>query len=82
MEAFESETGRVDVVMEQISARHTRREWVSSKSGRFPGSRISAALRLPGYSPSGLMKGRYRIQSRGRLRIRAPQLGPPFLIPD
>ena len=28
------------------------------------------------------MKDRYRIQSRVRLRLRAPQLGPPFPIPD
>jgi len=43
---------------------------------------VTATLRLPGQLPSGISKGHYRIQSRGRLRYRAPQLGPPFLIPD
>jgi len=55
---------------------------VAPSLGRSPGSRINTVLRLPGHWPSGTMKDRYRIQSRGRLRPWAPQLGPPFLIPD
>jgi hypothetical protein len=43
---------------------------------------VTAALRLPGQTPSGISKGHYRIQSRGRLRHWAPLPGPPFLIPD
>ena len=82
MRVREPAAGRVSVVMNLFSTRHTRRERVSTKSGRSPGSRISTALRLPGQLPSGILKGRYRIQSRGRLRHRAPQLGPPFPIPD